>query len=120
MRNIKIILFIFTFALLISGCSNVNKTSADEVVTASWSTENLNGIRAELNFDINTNTAKVTIFENKSTFVIQGVFSIDNDELVIISESLKNSYHFAYKVFENRLELTYMNENLIFEKNKPQ
>ena len=70
----------------------------------------------KLNFDVETCTANLTINENKNIIDISGDFAIDNKNLIIVSEYLPKTYGFEYKVYENRLELTYMNETLVFTK----
>ena len=120
MRNIKIILFIFTLALFLCGCSNVINTPESEVINSYWVTETSSGIKAEFGVYLSDNTASLVINEGNSVYEIKGTFAIDSNDIVIISQDLLNSYQFKYKVFENRLELTYKDNTLVFQKNKPQ
>lgn len=115
MKRLTLILCIITFSIILGACRSVNLSSASEVTSLCWKAENLNFVSATLEFETQLNKAilKISDEEGKST-IIEGTFAIDKDTLYITSDDLYKTYSFGYKVFKDRLLLTYNGCELTF------
>lgn len=115
MRSFKLILCIITCSFLLCSCKAVTVTSADELLKNSWVAENKSLLKAELSFNIRENSAKLTIEDqNGEEFSVNGVFAVDSKNLYITSSKLAKTYEFSYKVYKDRLLLTYNGSELTF------
>ena len=115
MKNTSFILLIITCSCLISGCRQVNLTPADELTGKTWESKTLNGTFAELSFDVELNKADLYIKNTDNEVLnISGNFAVDSKSLYIISDNMYKTYCFDYKVYANRVELSYNGTNLTF------
>lgn len=115
MKRILFILCIITSSLIFTSCKTVILTSADQVVSSSWSVTNPAGVSAKLSFDVELYSSCLEISDtagNRS--VIKGTFAIDPQNLYITSSNFGRTYCFGYKVYTDRLELKYNNTVLTF------
>lgn len=115
MKRILFILCIITSSFVLTSCKTVIITSADRVVSSSWSVSTQAGISAELSFDKKTYMASLLITdENENRSVIEGVFAIDSQNIYITSADFGKTYCFGYKAYNDRLELEYDDTVLVF------
>lgn len=113
MRVSRIILFIFTLSIFMSGCKTISVLPYDEMIYKSWEVKNTNEITAELRFDTEKQYAYLDIFDaEEKACSIYGTYSVDSKSLCIFSRELMREFRFEYNVYNNRLELRY-NENTI-------
>lgn len=122
MKRLSVILYTITLALLLCACKAVSTTSADELVTSAWSTETPAGLTVKLTFDIIESEARLTLTdEENSAHVVSGVYAVDGENLYITSQALAKTYKFGYKVYIDRVILSYNGNKitLIAEKNEP-
>lgn len=116
MKRLSFILCIITFSLSFSACRTVNVTPANELTSSIWCVENPNSVCAILEFDVFTNNAMLKITDEKGESVsIEGVFAADEENLYITSNALCETYAFGYKVYKDRLILSYNGYDLTFE-----
>lgn len=116
MKRLSFILCIITFSLSFSACRTVNVTPANELTSSIWRVENPNSVCAILEFDVFTNNAMLKITDEKVESVsIEGVFAADEENLYITSDTLCETYAFGYKVYKDRLILSYNGYDLTFE-----
>ena len=119
MRLLRFILVIITFALIIGGCSQEIKNSANEVTAGEWFAKTGCGDTLTLSFDTENLRAKLTVSPvGEKEVVIDGVFSIDSKSIYISSESLYTTFCFDYEVTKDKLSLVYCGEKLDFSKEK--
>ena len=119
MRRFAFILCIITFACVFSACKDVNITSADELTAYRWCVLNQSGVSATLAFDKASGTAYMKITDqNGEEAQIKGVFAVDKNNFYITSEDLSKNYTFGYKVFKDRVLLTYNGITLEFRAEK--
>ncbi len=115
MKRLSFILCTITFALVFCSCKSVNLTSADELISKSWQVTNQSGISGELQFDIAFSEAKLIIKDEEGSIaLIDGTFAVDKDNLYITSTTLCKTYRFSYKVYKDRVVLSYNGCELIF------
>ena len=116
MKRLSFILCIITFSFFLSSCKTVNITSANELTASFWSVNNPNSLSATLDFDIEISKAQLIITDEKGkSYTINGVYAIDSENLYITSDTLYKTYSFGYKVYKDRLILTYNGFDLTFE-----
>lgn len=119
MKRLSFILCIITFSVFLSACRTVNLTSANELTASNWSVKNRNSICAYLRFDNASNKAKFQITDEKGeSYNINGVYAIDSEILYITSDELCRTYSFGYKVYKDRLTLTYNGYDLTLKAEK--
>lgn len=115
MKRLSFILCIITFSFFLSSCRTVNITSANELTASFWSVNNPNSLSATLDFDTEISKAQLIINDEKGkTYTINGVYAIDSENLYITSDTLYKTYSFGYKVYKDRLILTYNGFDLTF------
>ena len=115
MRVSRIILFIFTLALIMSGCRSINVSPYDEMIYSHWCVSNQSKVTAELYFDTENHIAHLKIQHNESLLSdISGTFAVDNKSLYIFSEDLMQEFSFDYTVYADRLELEYKGNIITF------
>lgn len=115
MKRTALILCIITFAFILCSCKAVKINTADELTGTSWEAVNLNGVSAKLSFDIKSCEADFSVTDtNGEKSAINGVFAIDKNNLYITSSTLCKTYKFGYKVYKDRVILTYNGVDLTF------
>lgn len=119
MKRLLFILCIITFSACLSACRTVSLTPANELTASSWSVVNPNSVSALLEFNTDESKAKLKITDEKGeSYSIIGVFAIDNTNLYITSDTLCKTYSFRYKVYKDRLILTYNGYDLTLNAEK--
>ncbi len=119
MKRLSFILCIITFSFFLSSCRTVNITSANELTASFWSVNNPNSMSATLDFDTEISKAQLIITDEKGkSYSINGVYAIDSENLYITSDTLYKTYSFGYKVYKDRLILTYNGFDITFEAEK--
>lgn len=122
MKRLSVILYTITLALLLCACKPLTATSADELVTSLWSTETSAGLTVKLTFDVAESEAELTLIDEENTaYVISGVYAVDGENLYITSQALAKTYKFGYKVYTDRVVLSYNGNEITLtaEKNEP-
>ncbi len=115
MKRFSFILCIITFSVFLSACRTVNITPANELTASLWSVKNTSSVSATLEFDASLNEALLKITDEKGERMsIDGVFAIDKETLYITSDTLCKTYTFGYKVYKDRLILSYNGYDLTF------
>jgi len=113
MRITAYILCIITLSLCLSGCKNVIQSESDEIIYYSWYVHNQSGIKAHLSFDTDNQKCSLQISENSQSDVkIEGVFSIDKNNIYIYDADVLNVFVFEYDVYSDRLILKYKGEEI--------
>lgn len=114
MRRYVLILYIITLSFLMSSCTVVNNSAQSELTAKEWCFENQDVIYGELKFIRDEGKAifSVTDSEGKK-IVIEGVYSVDDETLVIVSSDSGISHVFDYEVYEDRVYLIYDNSKII-------
>lgn len=114
MRKICSILpIILCFAFCISGCTKVVQSDADVLRSKVWYAENISGISASLEF-FGDKACFVVFDGGKQVASISGFAAVDKENFYITDDAYASTFEFGYKVFENRAEVTYGSETLVF------
>lgn len=115
MKRLSFILCIITFSVFLSACRTVSVTPANELTASEWRVENPASVSATLRFDTIKNKAFFKITDEKGeSYTINGAFAADKEKLYITADSLAKTYDFGYKVYKDRLVLTYNGCELTF------
>lgn len=113
MRISAYILCIITLFMCLSGCNNVIQSESDEIIYYEWHVNNPSGIKALLNFDIEDNMITFEIIEDEHTKTkIEGIFSIDKNNIYIYDADILSVFTLEYKVFSDHLILKYRGEEI--------
>lgn len=90
--------------LFLSACgAQVLNSTADEIRANSWEYNGEQGLYSKLEFD--ENLAVLTISNNDEYCEIKGLSVIDDDNLIIIDNSLKKEFLFNYEITGTTLTL---------------
>ena len=112
----KICVFPILFICMISvlfGCVRRIQTSADELTSKDWYTENLSGVSATLIFS--QDSAFFTFFDKgEEVAKISGIYAVDSKKLYITSNEYFTTFEFVYKAYNDRVEITYSDNTLVF------
>lgn len=115
MKRLLFILCIITSSLIFTSCKTMVVTSADTVISSSWSVTTPAGLSAKLDFETESASACLKITDEQGTeSVIEGIYAIDSKNLYITSVKFGKTYCFGYRVYVDRLELTYNDTSLTF------
>ena len=113
MRRYVLILYIITLSFLMSSCTVVNNTAQSELTAKEWCFENPEAIYGELKFIRDEGKATFSVTDNEGkTIVIEGIYSVDDETLVIVSSDSGISHVFDYEVYEDRVYLIYDNSKI--------
>ncbi len=119
MRRYVLILYIITLSFLMSSCTVVNNTAQSELTAKEWCFENPEAIYGELKFIRDEGKATFSVTDNEGkTIVIEGIYSVDDETLVIVSSDSGISHVFDYEVYEDRVYLIYDNSKIILHAKK--
>ena len=102
------------FCLLLCGCVPVADTPADELRQYSWSTSTEYGCEAALSFD--GLRAGLDVKKAGLSMEISGVYALTDDKLTIFDEEGGESLTFGYKLYGDRVELSFEGGTLSLEK----
>ena len=113
MKRCALILYIITLTLFISGCREVNISSENQLTATSWFCKN-DVTSAELYFNSDIREANLMITDEKGEkSQIKGVYAVNDSDFIITSYDHNISYCFRYKVYEDRLELSYEEKTIL-------
>ena len=115
MRNLLICTLVILLVLFTLGCSREVVSSADELVMKNRVATTASGITARLSFYETTGELTVNFPDDTQTVSIKGALAVDDERFYIISDELKKTYTFSYKVYADRVCVTYNGETLVFQ-----
>lgn len=120
MKKIKSLLFSALLSLIfitLAACTTENITcTADELKNFAWSNSDDFGKSIELRFDGNTGFLKIK--SKDEAYEIKGDVIADDNNLTITDSTLKDTYEFTYKLYGDKIELTYGENTLTLNKVK--
>ncbi len=98
-------------------CSYVEQSYADELISNVWYAENENETKVQLSFT-DDNRAELKIEgDADNTCTISGVCVINETSFVISDVTMAKNISIDYKLFGNKIDLTYMGQTLtLFKK----
>ncbi len=101
--------------LILSGCGQrVENSQSDELRAYTWSCEGEYGTSGTLSFEDEYCT--LSIASSGGEYNIHGLAVCDDSRLVIADNSLKIELVFEYKLYGDRVSLTYEGESIDFVK----
>lgn len=114
MRKICVFPILFLSVIFVlSGCVKRIETSADELTSKDWYTENISGVSATLCF--NDDSAVFTLFDKgEEVAKINGIYAVDSKKLYITSSEFFTTFEFFYKAYNDRAEISYTDKTLVF------
>lgn len=120
MKKIKGVIFVVLLILIciqLFGCTTKNITcKSDELKSFTWSGSDDYGKSIELHFEENTGFLKIK--SKEEVYEIKGDVKSDDKSLVITDNNLKDTYEFTYKLYGDKIELTYGENTLTLNKVK--
>lgn len=118
--RVKMIIVISAAALcvLLSACVPVAETPAQELRLYRWSADTGYGCAASLSFD--GLSAELKLEKADFTLDITGVYALTDDRLTIFDEKAGESTTFSYKLYGDRVELSYEGGALSLKKDGEQ
>lgn len=112
LKNILKIIFCIICCFFLVSCSYVEQSYADELTSGNWYTENENGTKVQLTFT-KDNMAELKIEGDvDNTCTISGVCVLNESSFVISDMSMEKNISIDYKLYGDKVELTYMGETL--------
>ncbi len=117
MKKLLIIL-VFSFAFIISGCTQNAPCYKTELIQSRWSAVQEGGAEIELEFfgDPEDLSAKIIITNAQKSVKISGECLLDEQSFVIFDSSVFQNYAFDYIPKGNTLELTYNGSAISLQK----
>ncbi|MBQ3265565.1 MAG: hypothetical protein IJH07_07285 [Ruminococcus sp.] len=95
-------------------CTRIISSPADELRMYSWRGEAENGSTAALTFD---DTDGSFVIENDdSSLTLSGLCFADDEKIIICDDESGQNYTFAYRLYGDRVELTYDGSTLTLDK----
>lgn len=118
MKKVKLILLNFCVInmLIFCSCSQIPNSFAQELTQSNWEAEFKNGTKVALTF-LEDNKAKFDIvgdYDNSCT--ISGVCTVSEKAFVISDISMAKNISMEYKLYGNKVEITYMGETISLDK----
>lgn len=103
MRKLRFLTGLLTLCIMLSSCSRVIVTPADELCVNSWSNSFDNGNSASLSFG--EDTCSLVIENRDYVLDISGIYAVTDDSLIICDADLGVHYTFSYRLHGDRVEL---------------
>ena len=104
MRKLHFLTVLFVLCVLLSSCSRVIVTPADELCVNSWSNSFDNCNIATLSFG--EDTCSLVIENPDHMLDISGVYAVTDDSLIICDADSGIHYTFGYRLHGDRVELS--------------
>lgn len=114
MRNLLICTIVFFMFMFTAGCSREIVSTADELVMSDRTATTASGIEARLRFYDGVGELSIKFPQESQALCIRGTLAVDDKNFYIISQELKKTYTFSYKVYADRALVTYNGETLVF------
>lgn len=115
MRGKFFILMSLTLAvLLLTSCTQVISSPSDEIRMFRWHGEYENGNAADLSFSDNDAVLSLTLSDHTTEF--SGLCVTTDDRLIICDKTDGSNYAFGYRLFGDRVELSYNGAVLTLDK----
>ena len=105
MRKLCFLTVLLAICVLLSSCSRVIVTPADELCVNSWSNSFDNGNAASLSFG--EDTCSLVIENGDHVLDLFGIYAVTDDSLLICDSDSGLHYTFGYKLHGDRVELEY-------------
>lgn len=116
-KNFLFIILLILVCIISFGCTTKNITcKADELKSFSWENSDDYGKSIELHFIENKGFLKIK--SKDESYEIKGDVKADENNFVITDSSLKDTYEFTYKLYGDKIELTYGGNTLTLNKVK--
>ena len=114
----KCFLAVFSIMILflLSGCTQVVDNNSDELRLYSWEGETESGNIVTLRFD--GSDAALEIGYPDTEMIISGFCAVSDDSLMICDEETGFDYTFGYKLYGDRVELTFDSGQISLKKMK--
>ena len=101
-------------AILLSGCTRVIRSPADELKTSDWQGEYESGYTVALSFD--GSNAELTVVGDGEILDISGLCAVTDDTLVICDRGSDFNYSFGYELYGDRVELSVFDSEITLNK----
>lgn len=108
--------FLLIAVLLLSACTHVVTGSADELCMYSWKGETDGGVSAALQFDGMQGSLAVEYPD--TSMDISGFCIVSDDSLIICDDQTGFDYTFGYKLYGDRVELSFDSGQISLKKMK--
>lgn len=116
MKKIPAVFCFILCSVLLCSCSQINQNYADELKASVWHTVNKSTTEVTLSFS-EDNKAEINIKgDSDNTCVISGICAVNESSFVISDVSMAKNISIDYKLYGNKVELTYMGSTLTLEK----
>ncbi len=114
MRGKFFVPFLLIAVMLLSSCTQIINSAADELRMFSWEGTADNGNTASLLFC--DNKASLSLQTHDGLLRIHGLCLVDDEKLMICDEGSGMNYSFGYTLYGDRVELTATNGTLTLNK----
>lgn len=113
-----LILLVFLFAIIISGCTQNAPCYKTELIQSRWSAVQDGGAEIELEFfgEPEDLSAEITITNAQKSIKISGDCLADEQSFVIFDSTVFQNYAFDYIPKGGALELTYNGSTILLQK----
>lgn len=103
MRKLRYLTVLLALCIMLSSCSRVIVTPADELCINSWSSTFDNGNTASLSFG--EDTCSLVIENSDHVLDLFGIYAVTDDSLIICDADSGVHYTFGYRLHGDRVEL---------------
>lgn len=108
--------FSIVILLLLSGCAQVIDNNADELRLYEWQGETEGGNTAALRFDGSDASFEIDFLDTE--MIVSGFCTVSDDSLMICDDETGFDYTFDYKLYGDRVELTFDSSQISLKKMK--
>lgn len=116
MRMTKLLIVICCITMMLCGCRRTVDSPADEIVLYEWRSELDNGNTVSLSFS--DDRAAVTAVNDSFKLSVSGYCAVYDDRFIISDTRTKDNYTFYYRLYGDRVELTYDGGTISVDKAK--
>lgn len=114
MRGKLFCALLLSAVMLLSGCTGVIRSPADELRMFSWKSELEGGNTVSLSFV--GSDATLIADGGVDTLILEGLCVVDDDTVVICDSVTGYNYIFGYKLYGDRVELRLFDSEIILKK----
>lgn len=110
----KILLLLLIASVMLTSCTQVLNSPADEIRLYGWQSETNNGSEASLCFD--GSVCRFDFAGGETSFTLEGQCFLTDDRLIISDDASGQNYSFGYRLYGDRAELSYNGSVLSLDK----
>lgn len=107
MKKLTIVILFIFLAVLLTSCTRVEMTAADEIRFNRWATVLENKTKATLSFNGDKGKLKISSRDKDACTALSGLCFIDGKNIIICDEDSGQSFTFTYTLKNNKLRLTH-------------